>query len=251
MQKVAHFLGLVSRGLSPRRIPAGPLTIALACVIGVLGGYGAVLFTVLIDWVTQWTVDPVVRSVYEETGWLAQFSWRVLLCFVPAVGLLAVAWFTRRFAPEAQGHGVPEVITAIARNDGIIRPRVSIVKIIASGVCIGTGGSIGREGPIVQIGSSLGSMAGQWFGLSPRNIKVLVAAGAAAGISATFNAPLAGVMFACEIILGSFAVESLAPIVVASVLANVVQLHAGEHGVHPAFPELHHSFQGAWGQLPS
>ncbi|MEE8451904.1 MAG: chloride channel protein [Thermoguttaceae bacterium] len=94
-------------------------------------------------------------------------------------------------------------------------------------------------------------MAGQLFRLSPRNVKVLVAAGAAAGISATFNAPLAGVMFACEIILGSFAVESLAAVVVASVLADVVQVHAGEHGMEAAFPHVYHNFQGDWQQLPT
>ncbi len=173
------------------------------------------------------------------------------LLAIPALGLLAVSWFTRRFAPEAQGHGVPEVITAVARQDGVIRPHVALVKILASGFCIGTGGSIGREGPIVQIGSALGSTAGQMFKLSPRNVKVLVAAGAAAGISATFNAPLAGVMFASEIILGSFAVESLTPIVISSVLATVVQEHIGEHRFEPAFLKLNYDFAGAWQQLPS
>jgi CIC family chloride channel protein len=171
-------------------------------------------------------------------------------CWV-AVGLLLVSWFTCRFVPEAQGHGVPEVITAIARHDGVIRPRVSLIKILASGFCIGTGGTVGREGPIVQIGSSLGSMAGQLFKLSARNIKVLVAAGTAAGISATFNAPLAGVIFSSEIILGSFAVESLTPIVIASVLADVVQHQVGEHGTHSAFVQLSYQSQGAWEQLPT
>jgi len=237
-----RFFGEPVRG---GRIPPGALTIVLASVIGVLGGYGSVLFTFLINLVSQWTVEPIVRFSAEQRHWL------VLLCVVPTLGLVFVSWLTRRFAPEAQGHGVPEVILAVARQDGVIRPRVSVVKILASGLCIGTGGSIGREGPIVQIGSSLGSMAGQVLKLPPRYIKVLVAAGAAAGISATFNAPLAGVMFACEIILGSFAVESLAPIVVASVLADVVQLHAGQHGAQPAFPHLYHTFHGAWDQLPS
>ena len=222
-----------------------PVTIVLACFVGVLGGYGAVLFTFLIHSVGRWSVDPIWVASIDNRAWLA------LLWVVPALGLLTVSWFTRAFAPEAQGHGVPEVITAIARNDGVIRPRVSVVKILASGICIGTGGSIGREGPIVQIGSSLGSMFGQWARLSPRHVKILVAAGAAAGISATFNAPLAGVIFASEIILGSFAVETLTPIVIASVLANVVQEHAGEHGFEPAFPHLYHEFQGAWQQLPS
>ena len=240
-----QLLDLFGEPVRSRRIPTGALMIVLASVIGVLGGYGSVLFTLLINSVSQWTVEPIVRLS------MARWQWLAVLWIVPAVGLLLVSWFTRHFAPEAQGHGVPEVILAVARHDGVIRPRVSLVKILASGLCIGTGGSIGREGPIVQIGSSLGSVAGQVCRLSPRNIKVLVAAGAAAGISATFNAPIAGVMFACEIILGSFAVESLAPVVVASVLADVVQLHAGEHGAGPAFPHLHHSFRGAWEQLPA
>ncbi len=246
---IRDLLSRASKAITSRfpggRIPPAPVTIALATVIGILGGYGSILFTFLIETVQHWTLEPVLALCEKNLLWLA------VLCAVPALGLVAVSWFTQRFAPEAQGHGVPEVITAIGRHDGVIRPRVSLVKILASGVCIGTGGSIGREGPIVQIGSSLGSMAGQIFRLSPRNIKVLVAAGAAAGISATFNAPLAGVIFASEIILGSFAVESMTPIVVASVLANVVQRHSGEHGAGPAFPELYHRYEGAWGQLPS
>lgn len=226
------------------RLPPTPTAIALACAIGILGGCGAVVFTLLIESVTHWSVEPLVRASRENAWWLAA------LWTVPALGLVAVAWFTRRFAPEAQGHGVPEVITAVARHDGVIRPRVALVKILASGVCIGTGGSIGREGPIVQIGSTLGSVAGQWFKLPPHHIKVLVAAGAAAGISATFHAPLAGVMFASEIILGSFAVESLTPIVIASVLADVVQTKIGEHGADPAFPHIYHTYSGAWTELP-
>jgi len=237
----SRFLGHLQRGA----IPAGTLTLILAGVIGILGGFGAVLFTLLIDTVSQLTIESIVPAINENRVWL------LALCVCPALGLLLVSWFTRRFAPEAQGHGVPEVITAVARHDGVIRPRVSLVKILASGVCIGTGGSIGREGPIVQIGSALGSVSGQVFKLSARNIKVLVAAGAAAGISATFNAPLAGVVFASEIILGSFAVESLTPIVIASVLADVVQVHVGEHRFEAAFPHIYHSFHGAWEELPS
>ena len=221
------------------------LTIALAALVGVLGGLGASLFTFLIETVSWLTVEPFLYWA-DSRPWV---RWGLLL--PPSLGLLLVAWFTRRFAPEAQGHGVPEVITAVARNDGRIRPRVSLIKILASALCIGAGGSIGREGPIVQIGSSLGSSAGQIFGLPNRVIKVLVAAGAAAGISATFNAPLAGVIFASEIILGTFAAESLTPIVIASVLANVVQLHVGEYGLNPPFPEIHYRYVGSWVQLPS
>jgi CIC family chloride channel protein len=240
-ERLSRFLERFHRG----GIPAGALTIILACLVGIAGGYGAVFFTYLIDLVTDLTVWNVLQRAGQNRIWMA------VLCVVPALGLLVVSAFTRRFAPEAQGHGVPEVITAVARRDGVIRPRVALVKILASGVCIGTGGSIGREGPIVQIGSTLGSMGGQLFRLSARNIKVLVAAGAAAGISATFNAPLAGVIFASEIILGSFAVESLTPIVIASVLADVVQTHVGEHGLNPVFPQVTYTFYGTWSQIPS
>ena len=217
----------------------------MAIALGILSGLGAALFTKMINYVTRYTVEPFL--------FLSQLNylWLIGLCVVPALGLLVVSWLTRRFASESSGNGVPEVMLAIARHDGIIRPRVSIVTILASCICIGTGGSVGREGPIVQIGASLGSTLGQFFRLSPRNIKVLVAAGAAAGISATFHAPLAGVVFACEIILGNFAVESLTPIVIASVLADVVQTHSGEHGFKAAFPGIFHVYHGVWAELPS
>ena len=227
-------------------VPTGtPLTISLSCLIGIAAGYGAVVFNKMIAVVSAFSVQQAYAlAVSTWTFWL-------LLAATPAIGLLLVAWITRQFAEEAQGHGVPEVISAVAHDDGIIRPRVAFVKVLASALCIGTGGSVGREGPIVQIGSALGSLAGQIFKLSPRHLTILVAAGAGAGISATFNAPLAGVMFASEIILGSFAVESLAPIVVACVLAQVVYVQASEAGWWPAFGELKYEFLGDWGQLPS
>jgi len=235
----------VTAGLSRVAISGATLVVLLAGIVGVLAGFGAAVFTWLINLISENAIGTVVLAAVDNPLW----TWTLLV--IPAFGLLAVSWMTRRFAPEAQGHGVPEVITAIGREDGVIRPKVALVKILASGLCIGTGGSVGREGPIVQIGSALGSTAGQFFQLSPRNVKVLVAAGSAAGISATFNAPIAGVMFASEIILGSFAVESLTPIVIASVLADVVQQHIGEHRFEPAFLDLHYDFAGAWQQLPS
>ena len=229
-----------------RFVPSGtPLTISLSCLIGVAAGYGAVIFNMLIASIGRFSVQQAYAlAVSTWTFWL-------LLAVTPAIGLFLVAWMTRRFAREAQGHGVPEVISAVAHEDGVIRPRVAFVKVLASALCIGTGGSVGREGPIVQIGAALGSLAGQMFNLSPRHLTILVAAGAGAGISATFNAPLAGVMFASEIILGSFAVESLAPIVVACVLAQVIHVQASGAGWWPAFGELKYQFLGDWGQLPS
>ncbi|QDT68604.1 H(+)/Cl(-) exchange transporter ClcA [Planctomycetes bacterium MalM25] len=243
---VAWIRSLAERGV----VPGGYLTMLLAAAVGLLAGFGAALFGHLIEGVTELTYGLAAHARCDASGFLMAL-WSIALIASPAIGLLLVSWATRTFAPEAQGHGVPEVITAVARHDGVIRPRIALVKILASGVTIGTGGSAGREGPIVQIGSALGSTAGQLFRLSAKNIKVLVAAGAAAGISATFNAPLAGVIFASEIILGTFAVESLTPIVLASVIADVVQQHVGEHRLNPAFQSLEYQFDGAWAQLPS
>ena len=226
-------------------IESQALVVFLAALCGLLAGYGAVMFTHLIEFITTHTYGGAVDRMVHSPGW------GVVVVVSPAIGILLVAAMTRRWAPAAQSHGVPEVICSVARHDGVIPPRVGLVKVIASGLTIGTGGAVGREGPIVQIGATLGSVFGQRFKLSARNIKLLVAAGAGAGISATFNAPLAGVVFASEIILGSFAVQTLTPIVIACVIADIVQRHNGEHGFAPAFQNLGYDFGGAWQQLPS
>lgn len=245
----ARFIDWV-RPLAGRDVLSGDhLTILLAGAVGLVTGVGAAFFGTLIEFFTDHTFGLAAESRLDPAAswWL----WTLVIVISPPIGMLVVAWVTRTFAPEAMGLGVPEVIAAVARHDGVIRPRAAVVKTLASGISIGMGGSVGREGPIVQIGSAVGSAAGQLMRLSAKNIKVLVAAGAAAGISATFNAPLAGVVFASEIILGSFAVESLTPIVLASVIADVVQQHIGEHRFDPAFRDLEFQFAGAWAQLPS
>ena len=124
----------------------------------------------------------------------------------PVVGGLIYGPLIARFAREARGHGVPEVMLAVSEQGGRIRPRVAAVKSLASAVCIGSGGSVGREGPIVQIGSALGSSLGQVLRIPESRLRLLVACGAAGGISATFNAPIAGVFFALELILRDFEV---------------------------------------------
>jgi CIC family chloride channel protein len=141
---------------------------------------------------------------------------------VPALGGLVYGPLVDRFAREARGHGVPEVMLAVAERGGRIRPRVALVKALASAFCIGSGGSVGREGPIVQIGSALGSGFGQVIRVPDSRLRLLVACGAASGVSATFNAPIAGVVFALELILRDLEAESFGVVVLASVMANVV-----------------------------
>lgn len=155
--------------------------------------------------------------------------WFVVL--VPVVGGLIYGPLIHAFAREARGHGVPEVMFAVAERGGRIRPQVAVVKSLASALCIGAGGSVGREGPIVQIGSALGSTLGQVVRVPESRLRILVACGAAAGISATFNAPIAGVFFGLELILRDFEAESFGVVVLASLVADIIGRAA--FGSHP------------------
>jgi CIC family chloride channel protein len=195
----------------------------LALLTGLGAGIGAIIFRALISGATSLFIGQSdfgpsahpVHPAFPELG-----IWFIVA--VPAVGGLIYGPLIDRFAREARGHGVPEVMLAVSEHGGRIRPRVALVKSIASAVCLGAGGSVGREGPIVQIGSALGSSIGQALRLSEPNLRLLVACGAAGGISATFNAPIAGVFFALELILRDFGVRSFGAVVLASVTSAVV-----------------------------
>jgi CIC family chloride channel protein len=202
----------------------------MAVAVGLLAGGGAIALRGMIR-VVQWLVFDVGAGADPVLG-LAVARWPVTIV-APAVGMLVVSELVRRLAPEASGHGVPEVQFAVRMRGGRIRPRVAAVKAVASAISIGSGGSVGREGPIVQIGSTLGSTVGQWAGRGADEVKILVAAGAAGAIGATFNAPIAGVLFALEVILGSFAARSFGLVVVASVTATAAT--QAVLGTEPAF----------------
>jgi CIC family chloride channel protein len=167
-----------------------------------------------------------------------------LIPLIPVAGGLAVAPITYRLAKEARGHGVPEVMLAVALRGGIIRPFIALAKSIASSICIGSGGSAGREGPIVQIGSAIGSTVGQVFKMSEDRVRILVGCGAAAGISATFNAPIAGVLFALEIILGDFTMYAFSPVIISSVAATVIS--RAFLGNYPAFIVPQYNLVSVW-----
>jgi len=204
-----------------RRTDAGLL--AMALLVGAATGAGAIGFRLLIEaltWVFSGTTDYAATPGAPH-GWLPHVGrWFVVLA--PVLAGLLYGPLVHVGAPEARGHGVPEVMYAVARRGGRIPPRVAVVKSLASALCIGGGGSVGREGPIVQIGSALGSTVGQLVRVPEDRQRLLVACGAAGGIAATFNAPLAGVVFAMEIILRDFAARSFGMVVVSSVTASVV-----------------------------
>jgi chloride channel protein, CIC family len=143
------------------------------------------------------------------------------LVLIPVIGGLLYGPLIYRFAREARGHGVPEVMIAVADHGGRIRPQVSLVKAVASALCMGAGGSVGREGPIVQIGSALASSLGQWVKIPESRLRILVACGAAGGIAATFNAPITGVFFGVEIILRAFSIDALFTVMLAAMIADI------------------------------
>ncbi len=211
--------------------------IIAAIIVGLGGGFGAVAFRALISG-ANWLAFGVIGS------FLSAHIGTVGIVLQLALGGPIAAFVASRFAPEAKGHGVPEVMEAVAMRGGIMRPRVIAIKALASATSIGFGGSCGREGPIVQIGSAIGSVLGQIPHAPAPIVRTLVACGAAAGISATFNAPIGGVFFAAEVILGEFAPRSFAAIVVASVISAVIG--RSFLGNHPSFSAAGFALVSPW-----
>jgi CIC family chloride channel protein len=218
---------------------------AIAVLVGAGGGLGAVAFRYLIYFFT-WLATG--HTQFGQDGYVgsSHLLWLGLGFFVliPAAGGLIYGPMIYRWAREARGHGVPEVMIAVAENGGRIRPQVSVVKALASAICIGVGGSVGREGPIVQIGSALASSLGQWVRMPENRMRILVACGAGGAIAATFNAPITGIFFGVEIILREFSIDAIFSVMLSSVVADLVaQQFLGSKPFLAAFPPgiaLHH-----------
>ncbi|MFQ5457001.1 MAG: chloride channel protein [Myxococcota bacterium] len=217
--------------------------ILLGMATGVAVGYAAVLFILLVE-VMQVGFFGEAGKLFEVLGGVPWY--RILL--VPALGGLAAGLAIRYLAPEARGHGVSEVMEAIALTGGVIRGRVALVKIIASACTLGSGGSVGREGPIVQVGAAIASKLGQIFGANTRQLTTLAGCGSAAGIAAVFNAPIAGAIFALEVILGDFGLATFAPIVLASVMGTVVA--QSQLGNYPSFEAPLYQLQSPLFEVP-
>ncbi len=210
-------------------LPAWQLSL-LSALVGAVGGLGAVLFRALIAFFHNVLFLGHVSVSYDANLHTPPSPWGPFVILVPVVGALGVAFLVKNFAPEARGHGVPEVVDAIYYKRGRIRPVVAAVKSLASAISIGSGGSVGREGPIIQIGASFGSTVAQILRLSAWQRIVLVAAGAGSGIAATFNTPVGGVLFALEIMMHEVSARTLVPVAIATATATYIgRLFFGSH----------------------
>jgi CIC family chloride channel protein len=243
-----NFFSKIQRGLNRTTVALTRseqlFMIVMGGIVGAVGGYGAIGFRKLIGVVTQsgWGNATGMEGKDLLIMALAAPYWIKVL--IPAMGGILVGVIIYFFAKEAKGHGVPEVMESVALKDGRMRTRIVFAKAFASAICIGSGGSVGREGPIVQIGSAMGSAIGKLVKISAARLRILVACGAAAGIAATFNAPMAGALFSMEIILSELGALQFIPIVVSSVVATALSRHyLGNFPAFeiPAYDLLHYS----------
>ena len=205
----------------------------LAIIVGVVTGFGAVAFRALIGLFHNVAFLKLFSFSYDASAFTTPSPWGPFVILVPVVGGLIVTFLIVNFAPEARGHGVPEVMDAIYYNNGVIRPVVALIKSLASALSIGTGAAVGREGPIIQIGAALGSTFGQVIRMAPWQRITLVAAGAGAGIAATFNTPIGGVMFAIELMMPELSARTFLPVALATGTATFIGRIF--FGIHPAF----------------
>lgn len=230
----------VRRGAFRRRTPlfrvieqASLGFISLAVLTGIIAGFGAVGFRLLIAFFHNLLFFGQFSVLYHAREHTPASPWGVLIILAPIVGAVVVVFLVKNFAPEAKGHGVPEVMDAIYYNNGIIRPVVALIKSLASAIGIGSGGSIGREGPIIQIGSAFGSTIGQILPVPLWQRMALIGCGAGGGIAATFNTPIGGVLFAIELIVPEISVRTMVPLFLATGSATFIsRLFLGDH---PAF----------------
>jgi CIC family chloride channel protein len=210
-----------------------PYLSVLAFVVGIVTGIGAVLFRALIAFIHNLLFLGDLSVKFDANVFTPPSPWGALVILIPIIGAIGVTVLVTNFAPEAKGHGVPEVMDAIYYRGGVIRPVVALIKSLASALAIGSGAAVGREGPIIQIGSALGSTLGQIVRMVPGQRITLVAAGAGAGIAATFNTPIGGVMFAIELMMPEVSVRTFLPVAISTGTATFI----GRYflGPQPAF----------------
>ena len=210
----SRFRVLVSRGLAFIGFRDDAFLLIVAAVIGVITAAAAVGFHELINWIR----DLLYRNIQPE------FLYRpgaFLLIVWPMLGGLIVGVIANVLVRDREGRGVIDVLESVVRSSGFIKPTAAFEKIITSAVTIGSGGSGGAEGPIVQIGAAIASGMGQFFHIARAQMPLIIGCGTAAGISAIFNSPMGGLLFTLEVILLDFSIRAITPVIIASVVSNV------------------------------
>jgi len=227
--------------------------IPLAAIVGALGGLAAAGFGTLVEWLGE------NLALAQQT----RSSWQTgaMIVLIPAAGGLIVGLIQSRLMRTGPINGVPEVIESLARNRGKLKGRIGASKAVTATCTLGTGGSAGIEGPIITIGSTLGSKIAQWLHIKPEHYPTLIGCGAASATAGIFNAPIAGVLFVLEVILRDFSVRTFRPIVVASVFGTAVSQEAlarlgSEHdsvagALFQVPPEMLLDYRFAIGEVPA
>ena len=210
MEKMRTFLN---------NLPLNQKLVVIGTVVGVAAGLSSYVLVSLIKFLTDITI-------HQASSWIVN---KFLVLTLPALGGLITGIITYFYCKEAGGHAVEKVVHSINHENGVIPGRVAIAKTVASAVTIASGGSAGNEGPIIQIGASVGSTLGQFLNVSVKDLKVLVAGGAAGGLASTFNIPLAGVFFTMEVILKDFANAAFPAVVISSVSASIISRFLLDH----------------------
>ena len=223
----------VDQAFAPTGAQAGDTTLAepaqfrmvlvsfLAAAIGLIAGGIAFLLYKLIGFLTNISFYGRFVSGFTSARHNHLGLWVIP---IPVIGGLIVGIMAKYGSSKIKGHGIPEAMEAVLFNRSRIQPRVAILKPISAAIAIGTGGPFGAEGPIIQTGGAVGSLVGQIFHTTASERKVLLACGAAAGMSATFNTPIAGVILAIELLLFEFKSRSFIPLAIASTLATAVHM---------------------------
>jgi H+/Cl- antiporter ClcA/CBS domain-containing protein len=217
--------------LSPGALPI----VLLACLVGAIGTYVAVALLDLIALITNLVFYQRLSLVPVSPGAAPHSAWLVL--FAPIAGGLVIGAMARFGSEAIRGHGMPEAIDTILRGGSKVRPRVAILKPLSAAISIGTGGPFGAEGPIIMTGGAFGSVCAQLLSLTADQRKTLLVAGAAAGMTATFNAPLASILLAVELLLFEWRPRSFLPVTAAAAVAAVLRGYV--MGGEPLFPVEH------------
>src|SRR5579883_588305 len=221
------------------------ILIGMAALIGAVGAYVAYALQWLIGVITNFAYFGRFGTHMVSPAGTPLGVWSVA---IPVIGSLIVGFMARYGSEKIRGHGIPEAMEAILIGESRLEPKVALLKPLSSAISIGTGGPFGAEGPIIMTGGAFGSLFAQLFHLSAAERKTLLVAGAAGGMSATFNTPVAAVLLAVELLLFEWKPRSLIPVALASVVADVVRHYIIGQG--PLFPTPPHpAFIGPFGIL--